>query len=359
MNRQQKTQSNKIRRKSCCYISAVLGFVLAFCLTFAICQRLVTPKYASGITEGAFIREYYEEPCFDHDVIFLGDCEVYSSFVPAVLYRDFGINSYVRGSAQQYIFQSYYVLRDTLYYETPKVVVLSVASLKYDKAQNEAYNRETIDGMRWSRAKVDCIRASMTEGESFLSYVFPLLRFHSRITSLSRDDFTWFWRNRMVTFSGYNMHCESSKTAEKRPVRPLADYRFKDRIMHDLEEIRILCESRGIRLILIKAPDSYPYWYPEYDEQVQIYAHTHNIPYLNFQKLAPLAGIDMQTETYDGGAHLNNAGAEKMSRYLGQYLRNTIGLADRRGEKDLAAEWKSKLAAYDAEKKRQQKEILP
>ena len=75
----------------------------------ALLQRLLMPKYVDGIVEGAFVKEYYQEEK-DHDVLFIGDCEVYENFSPKVLWEKYGINSYIRGSAEQYIFQSYYLL---------------------------------------------------------------------------------------------------------------------------------------------------------------------------------------------------------------------------------------------------------
>ena len=54
--------------------------------------------------------------------------------------------------------------------------------MQYDEPQREAYNRMTLEGMRWSWSKVDAIRASMTQEEHLLDYVFPLLRYHSRWT---------------------------------------------------------------------------------------------------------------------------------------------------------------------------------
>ena len=63
-------------------------------------QRLLLPKYVSNIVEGAMIAEYYQQEK-KHDVIFIGDCEVYENFSPQVLWDDFGINSYIRGSAGQ------------------------------------------------------------------------------------------------------------------------------------------------------------------------------------------------------------------------------------------------------------------
>ena len=92
------------------------------------------PKYVTGVVEGALIAEYYPEEK-NHDVIFIGDCEVYENFSPQILWEEYGINSFIRGSAQQLIWQSYYLLEDTLRYETPKVVVFNVLSMKYNEPQ--------------------------------------------------------------------------------------------------------------------------------------------------------------------------------------------------------------------------------
>ena len=44
-------------------------------------------------------------------------------------------------------------------------MVFNVLAIKYDEPQKEAYNRMTLDGMRWSSSKVGSIRASMMEDE--------------------------------------------------------------------------------------------------------------------------------------------------------------------------------------------------
>ena len=158
-------------------------------------QRLVVPKYMDNVLEGAFIREYYQETT-PHDVIMVGDCEVYENFSPVELWKEYGITSYIRGSAQQLIWQSYYLLEDTLRYETPKVVVFNVQALMHNTPQKEEYNRMTLDGMKWSKSKYDAIQASMMPEESLWEYIFPLLRYHSRITELEKSDVTYFWNKR-------------------------------------------------------------------------------------------------------------------------------------------------------------------
>lgn len=330
----------------------VLASALIVILSLSLLQRLLVPKYVDGIVEGAFVAEYYKE-VKDHDVIFVGDCEVYENFSPAVLWKDFGVNSYIRGSAEQYIFQSYYLLEDAFRYEKPEVVVFNIQSLQFDEAQSEAYNRMSLEGMRWSPTKVKAIFASMKEGEHFLDYLFPILRYHTRWSQLESTDFEYLFDTKPVSFNGYYMRVDS-KPAQNVPTgKPLADYSFGDNAWKYLDRMADLCEKEGVELVLIKAPSLYPYWYPQWEEQVEAYAAEKGLPYINFLELQEETGIDYTTDTYDGGLHMNLSGAEKLSRWLGQWLMENTALTDRRGEPELSARWEEKLAAYEAEKQRQ------
>ncbi len=311
-------------------------------------QRLLMPKYVDGIVEGAFVAEYYREEK-DHDVIFIGDCEVYENFSPVKLWQEYGINSYIRGSAEQYIWQSYYLLEDTLRYETPDVVVFNIQSLQFNESQNEAYNRMSIEGMKWSPSKVGAIFASMKENEHFLDYVFPILRYHSRWSELAPTDLEYLFKTKPVTHNGYYMRVDVRPVESETQGRILGDYSFGDKAWEYLDRMDALCREKGVELLLIKAPSLYPYWYPEWEEQVEAYAEAHDRRYINFLEIQDETGIDYNTDTYDAGLHMNLSGAEKLAVWLGRYLQTEFGLADRRGEAALDAAWKGKIAAYDAE----------
>lgn len=321
-------------------------------VTLLLLQSLLLPKYITGVVEGAFIAEYYDE-VKDHDVIFIGDCEVYENFSPIVLWEDYGINSYIRGSAEQYIFQSYYLLEDTLRYETPEVVIFNIQSLQFPEARNEAYNRMTLEGMKWSGSKIDSIFASMKSDEKFLDYVFPLLRYHSRWSELDSDDIKYMFNTKKVSHNGYYMRVDV-RPAENVPAgKPLSDYSFSEKAWKYLDMMTGLCKEYGIELILIKAPSLYPYWYEEWDSQVVEYAKENGLRYINFLDIADETGIDYNTDTYDAGLHMNLSGAEKLSVWLGKYLREDIGLSDRRSESEMQERWKEKIAFYEAERKAQ------
>ncbi len=338
-------------KKAVKWISSTAFIVVSLFLL----QKLLMPKYVSDVVEGGLIAEYYEEEK-DHDVVFIGDCEVYENFSPKVLWEDYGINSYIRGSAQQLIWQSYYLLEDTLRYEKPDVVIFNVLAMQYDRPQREAYNRMTLEGMKWSLSKVRSIKASMTEDESFSDYVFPILRYHSRWSEIGAEDFAYMFRREKVSHNGYYMRVDV-KPAENVPEgKILADYRFGENAYDYLDRMTKLCAENDIQLILVKAPSLYPYWYDEWEEQMEEYAEKNELLYINFLELMQETGLDFSQDTYDGGLHLNLSGAEKITAYLGQILREEAGLQDRRGEQALAESWQEKIALYEDARAEQEKE---
>ena len=58
---------------------------------------------------------------------------------------------------------------------------------------------------RIKKSEEKIMRMSEFDEESVVDYVFPLLRFHSRITELTSDDFKYIFTPKKVSHSGYLM----------------------------------------------------------------------------------------------------------------------------------------------------------
>ena len=319
--------------------------VLLLLGVFWFLNILVSPKYMESLVEGSMISEYYDTPK-NHEVLFIGDCEMYANFSPMVLYEEEGISSYIRGSSQQLIWQSYGILKETLKYEKPKVVIFNVNAMRYSTPVSEAYNRLTIDKMKWSKEKIEMIFSSMTEEENFWSYVFPILRYHSRIFELTEEDFTYLFQRRQNTFNGFLIN-QNVKGVESLPTkRPLTETKFADITYEYLDKIRELCEENNIELVLIKAPSLYPYWYMEYDEQIEEYASKYGLDYYNFLENILEIGLDYSVDTYDGGLHLNLSGATKLSKYFAPILKEKYSLTDYRDNEEVNAYYQKELEKY-------------
>ena len=337
-------------------LGAIAG-VLALILVLLSAQRVLMPKYVSEAVDGRLIAEYYDS-AKNHDIIFVGDCEVYENISPITLWEEYGVASYIRGSPQQLIWQSYYLMEETLRYEKPDAFVFNVLSMKYGEPQNEAYNRLALDGMKWSASKVGSVNASMTEGEDFLSYVFPLLRFHSRWSELTAEDFKYAFRKTpQLSINGYLMRVDVNGIDELRKGQDKSDYTLAATCWEYLDKMRTLCEENGVELILMKAPTNTPqcYWYDQWDVQVKAYAEKHGLRYYNFLEVTDEIGLDYNTDTYDQGFHLNLSGAEKLSSYFGKILVEELQLKNHHGEAEYEQVWTTLSQQYDQVRETQER----
>lgn len=336
-------------------IAPIAGLCVCLAVLWLL-QMLLMPKYMTESQEGAIIAEYYDN-AGGNDVIFIGDCEVYENFSPITLWEEYGITSYIRGSAQQTIWQSYYLMEETFEYETPQVMVFNVLSMKYPTPastgraeQREAYNRMTLDGMRWSVSKWNAINASMTDMEKeqggMWLYLFPLLRYHDRWSELTAEDFRYLFTREQLSDNGYLMQVGVNPVTDEHMERPLIDYTFDEGCYDYLDKMRALCEEHGTQLVLIKAPSLSPVWWDQWDAQIEAYAEEYGLLYINFLDCQEEIGLDWSTDTYDTGLHLNVYGAEKLSSYFGQILAEECGVADRRDQEETAKLWTEKTETY-------------
>ena len=333
--------------------AVVLALVLLL-VALMLAQALLIPSRYDN-REGHLLCGY-EHATDAHDVIFVGDCEIYEGIVPAVLYEQYGITSYVRGSSQQTVWQSYHILEQTLGCESEvKVVVFNVLALKYGETPREEISRMTLEDMHWSPEKLAAIRASMTEDESLLSYFMPILRYHDRWSELTAQDIAnTFQKHEDITHQGYLMQTDIVPVdpADTRQPDVLIDPSLPARSMEYLAKMQTPCEQYGAELVLIKAPTNSVkyYWYDEWDKQIADYAAANDLTYYNFIGMDEALGLDWTRDTYDAGLHLNVYGAEKLTSYLGALLQQKHGVPDRRGNAQLDALWQERLDRYKTEK---------
>ncbi len=329
----------------------------AFAALLFFAQRVLMPKYQGAVIEGNFTEEYYRDPT-RHELLIIGNCESYENISTMKLWEDFGITSYIRGNSNQLVSQSYYLLMDALKRETPKAVIFNVQAMMVEGQDTEEYNRMVFDGMKWSRFKWEGIQASAMEEEHMAEYLFPLLRYHSRWSKLTKEDFLYSIKEKPLTsFNGYYLRADVRPAGEFPRERRKADYTFPEENYRYLDMMRKACEERGIAFILMKAPSLYPEWTEPYERQILQYAGEHDLLYINLLADMDKAGLDMTKDTYDEGLHLNVYGAEKVASYLGPILTEQFGLSDYRKEEETAFYYNERLLAYKEEKKRQEQEF--
>ena len=321
-------------------------------------QMLLTPKYMEHSPEGTLIGEYYEN-AGGNDVIFIGDCEVYENFSPITLWEEYGIPSCIRGSAQQTIWQSYYLMEETFRYETPKVMVFNVLSMKYDtpestgsQSRREAYNRMTLDTMKWSPSKWNAILASMTEEEkqwdSMVTYLFPVLRYHDR------------WKDINLAEDKPEPLLEHSFKKGNVYLREIAPQSYPERFMQPtgvedpefniyakpyVERSIALCKEKGIPVLLLHLPKMS--WTYEHSRALESFALENGAYYLDLDRAEykEVLQLDPQVDYYDQG-HMNLTGLVKVSDYLGDWLDISFDLPDHRNDPAISESWNRDMTEY-------------
>ncbi len=337
-------------------ILPIVAFLLTLSLAFFGAQVLLVPHDPLANPESALIGEF-TDGFGEQDVLFLGDCEMYESFSTVTLWQEYGIDAWSCGSPQQLMWHSYAMLCQAFEAGSPSVVVLGVYGLRYGEPQSEAYNRMAYDGLRKDLSLFPLIRDAMTEGESLLSYYLPLLRYHDRWDQLTWRDITLlFEQEQPVSYNGYLLQSgvvpDADGIADHAGALPLTEPEFGEMALDYFDRIVMLCEQNGAQLILVKAPtDSWTYpWYEEWEAQTVALAQEYGLPYYNLLNNIEEIGLDLTTDTYDAGLHLNVDGAEKTAQYFGKILQEQHSVPDRSKDATRAEAWKGTVQRYEQQK---------
>lgn len=357
------------------HLIKMIAFILVGLGLFGVIQETLRMK-------GDYLYDAYLEHVHGYEVLeehtvdalFLGDSTILYGISPMHIYEENGIISYNLGSGMQPLDVSYFTLKWALQTQRPKVVMVNASGLfsgHDNSGERIVDNREKqgrfdlcsprvwlLDMLPPSALKLEMVNALMDLpiwGYNLLETIFPVIRYHSRWNDLSTEDFTWALRR-----PSYSMGMSSYLLSRVMPAEVDADRiesiieEMKDRNegtakfytegrldteeieiplhelvisgegVHYLTAIRDLCKDYGVKLALINVPSvQYPQsfqniWCEESAALVNEVARELEIPFYDLSLEQDL--VDFQTDTPDGGLHLNIRGVEKLSERLGQIL---------------------------------------
>lgn len=323
-----------MKRKAIKIICFCAFFLYLLCLS----GRLVRPARMVDVAIENYHAAYeglYELEQDSLDVVFAGSSHVFCSVSPEDIFESQGIAGYVLATSCQKVWQSYDYLKDMFQRQSPKVVVLDTFMCLDAGAQSEAFNREAIDPMKLSAIKLEAIKTAVDNNpdqEDFLSYIFPVIRYHDRWESLEESDFLWFLNDVHSQTKGYipRMAVTSAVFHEEDYENP-SPAELNETCREYLLKIKALCEENHAEFILVKFPTCL--WNGANALAMQNFADEAGIRYLDFcadEKLRQAVNIDWSAETLDEGNHLNYDGSMKVTRFMGQYLQDHYDFTDKR-----------------------------
>lgn len=233
---------------------------------------------------------------------------------------------------------SYYWLKEALKYQSPQFIILDTYFVyPYESDVNkeiinfdESSLRKAFDYMRLSSNKLNAINdiCNIDNEQSKLSYIFPIIRYHDRWSSLTIDDFEYFSSELEAPYKGYSPFLGSCKITYKGfeigITQEQAD--MVENMEFYLNKIEKLCREKNIQLILVKTPTTTA-TETRYNTMV-FYSNAHNLTYIDFNvsHIMDKLEYDFALDNIDIG-HCNILGATKITNYIGAYLKETYNIS--------------------------------
>ena len=322
-------------------ISVIILIILIISILFAI-SPIFVPKWITGgdnyITN--IVRGFYAEKDNSLDVIFMGNSDLYRGLSPVTLWDEYGIASYSYTSPGQRAWTAYYVLLDALRSQKPDIIVFNMDEIQSTNQSTESCYRKAFDNMQLSNVKLKALmdRTYKISLSDRLSYIFPILRYHSRINDLTSDDFKYAYGYKEYENKGLDLivNVKSYDSGSSYMDDKGETYEFPEKTKKYIDKIVSTCKKEGIELLLTEIPSADSWSYAK-SQAVSEYAKENNLKFIDCNLLLEDIGIDWTHDTADGGDHLNVYGAEKVAKYIGKYLNDNYNLPDRRKDGNYAS----------------------
>ncbi len=312
------------------YLKKILPAVLTVALTalmLCLVSILTSPKNnTQDAGHDAWAAYGFEaEPENTIDMFMLGDSESRTSISPMELFHNEGITSYCCGVNACRLCEVYEMLQLVLETQSPDLLIIE--------------SNVIFSPFNWKDAL-----------ESITSSIFPVIHWHNRWKTLTKEDFTtipaytsvevrkgYYHAALYNSAPPYLLDRYMTPTDEKEPLADINHYY--------IGKIAKTCKKKGIQLIIMSMP-SVKNWNTQKHNTCVDLSEELEVPFIDLNEMREEVPIDWSVDTRDEGDHLNNAGMEKVCSWLGPYLRETWGLEDHRGDPAYDESWTDLYEAY-------------
>ena len=318
-----------------------VSFILIFCVLFIVVTEVLKDKRIEGeYNPTTKIRGFYAEKKDSLDFVFVGSSQVYAHIAPGVLWRDYGITSYDFTANEQPLWISYYYIKEVLKYQKPKAILLDVFTVYGADYEAEGVNHINLDDLPFSINKINAIKDSVPK-ELQYSYFFELAKYHTTWEGLTKEKVEASFRYDKDPMKGYSPFVfarEYQDSAQEAVINQTECEEIPAKAQEWLKKIITLTKEEGVELVLFKTPNGNADRQKLYNS-VSVIAKEENVPFINMNTVL------------DGEAHVNVLQAERITKYIGDYLVTNYEVSDKRGKSGYE-EWDESALLFDRYKKK-------
>jgi hypothetical protein len=299
-------------------------------------------RYSSFLVEGN-----------DIDIVFLGSSHVRHGVFPMELWNDYGISSYNLAANGSTIPVCYWTLVNALDYQKPQMVVLDVYDFTPSRICSTSLGEVHIqyDFFPISFNKYRMIKDLFSDreliGDNYENLyekrwelLWDLGEYHTRWTELVEDDFASNseLENKSNVWKGSFPYIGFADRVETIYPDNWDDVEYDNLSNEYLIKIIELCNEKDIELLLINTGYDCDAESKLFADSVNDIALQYGKTYLDFTQMDI---INFQTDIISTGhnTHVNFSGAERLTKYVGDYLYNNYTLTDHRNDENYLQWW--------------------
>ena len=318
---------------------------LVFCAGLYLILCSVTQVLMLKNSEQKMKRFFDEQANFD--VLFTGISHMQFGVSPMELWNEYGIASFNLAQSFEKLPQAYWVLQMALEYTNPSLVVIDVRRIDDTDKSTEAGVSAVFDYFPLTLTKFRAVTELFSNLYEQLGYLFPIIKYHGRWEELTAGDFVvtdYRLDNGASNYMGGGIAVYESEIHGTVPVDDMLP--GSELCTSYLRKMIELCQSKDIEVMLAEIPFPANRDEQRYANGVQVIANEYGISYLNFHQIPGVVSLSVDMANK---GHVNDAGARKVSYYLGNFLKEQYQLPDRRDDPAYAC-WVEQYKTFRSEK---------
>lgn len=312
---------------------------LLFLILLGSILTLLSPLFIYKIDHRGKLIDGLYTSTDDYDVVLMGSSHMNGGVDPNVLWKQYGITSYNYATGGQPIDVTYYLLKEVLKKHHPSVVVVDLYYVGLKNSYGESgFVSNVLDNMRFSGNKLDAI-FHCTSPDEWINYLFPVLKYHDRWSSLTAADFHYD-SSQIYYTKGFEAGTNQYGKADSTLAFTSARAEIPQKSLDYLNRFIALSKQYHFQLVFTNMPSDYSEanqsgdWVNDCEAMfntVSDLCRNDQIPFVDYCDRMNEVGINFENDMNNAG-HLNLSGAYKISLDLGGYLKQQYGLPDHRGD---------------------------
>lgn len=333
-------------------IIRTLIFLVILVLTIVAVQPFFIP-FTHQDTRQAYA--YYNKKDYSEDILITGASGTFVGLSPLRIYETTGLTAYNLGNSVQYPMISYLNVKESLDRGMkPQLVIVNAKSITITDSvdDNEPFLRRGMDYKKLTFPKLRVIMeiTGMSEWQNPFSYIFPIIRYHSRWIEMTLNDDYANAREKEYAYQHgqwpvykvkeiEDLRDENLKVTEKCELSPEYVKWFK--------KLAEVCNENGIPVLLVNMPDIR--WTQGEHDTLQELTDSmgDQVEFFDFSMNDAIdkAGLDLKTDFYDDH-HVNARGSLKTTDYLIGYIQDRFGIYESRSTEDLKKQNEEDLKTF-------------